>query len=263
MCAKGWGLNVIEATDICVSRGGNRILSDVSMTIDPGEFLCILGPNGAGKSTLLKVLCGEFQPDRGTVTLNGRSLSTYRPKELAARRGVLSQHTELAFSFTAAEVVSLANSNAQRSQRLEEWALGQVDLVEKFNQPYLTLSGGEKQRVHLARIFLQLRTHAVPDEPQFLILDEPTASLDPSFQQQVLKLARSAAKSGMGVLAVLHDLNEAMRFADRVGVLDDGNLVAEGRPETILSKDLVQNVYGVSVELVQRPDAAKPVVAFV
>lgn len=257
---------MIAANGITVRRDGKFLLDDVSLVLNPGTFHCILGPNGAGKSTLLKAICGEFAPDEGAVYLNGRPVMTLGPLDLAARRGVLSQHTELTFAFTVAEVVALGAAEAGRATEIIRWALDQTGLAGKAEQPYPTLSGGEKQRTHLARVLVQLRSHAASGqfagaENQYLILDEPTASLDLAFCRQVLDLAVASARSGLGVLAVLHDLNEAMRYADLVTVLSEGRVVATGSPAEVITARLVENVYGVPAEILPHPGGGTPIVA--
>lgn len=262
---------MIAANGITVRRAGQTLLDDVSLLLKPGSFHCILGPNGAGKSTLLKAICGEITPDKGAVFLNARPVHAYAPLELAARRGVLSQHTELTFAFTTAEVVALGVAAQVRSRALTDWALTdwalhQVGMAAKADQPYPTLSGGEKQRAHLARVLVQLRSHAAQEgmgerQPQYLILDEPTASLDLAYCRQVLEIAVAAARSGLGVLAVLHDLNEAMRYADLVTVLAKGRVVAAGAPVDVITADLVEAVYGVPAVIAAHPGNGVPIVA--
>ncbi|RED44177.1 heme ABC transporter ATP-binding protein [Aestuariispira insulae] len=249
---------MLKAHSISLTLGGRRLLADASLSVQPGEMLCLLGPNGAGKSTLIKMMTGEIQPDEGLVTLNETMLAHYHPAELADRRGVLSQHTDLAFGFTAAEVVALGDRRGTCVPEMIFWALDQVGMVTKARQEYPTLSGGEQQRVHLARVLLQLRLGHEAGKDQYLILDEPTASLDLAYQQRVLELARSLARDGLGVLAVLHDINQAMRFADRIAILKDGTVQAEGAPKAVATADRLSAVYGVHVDLLEDPVTGLP-----
>ena len=251
---------MIEVTDLSITLGRSRILDDISLTLRPGEVLGILGPNGAGKSTLLRTITGELTATDGEVRLNGQPLGSYSPAALAARRGVLSQHTELAFAFTAAEVVSLSSRDGRRATDMEAWALTQVDMAHKADQSYMTLSGGEQQRVHLARVLLQLRSHLPPEGPQYLLLDEPTASLDLAHQHQVLNLARRMAGPRLGVLAVLHDINQAVRYADLIMILQQGRLVAGGPPAEVVTAERIEAVYGIPVDVLPHPVNALPMV---
>lgn len=251
---------MLETENITVTLGRSTILQNVSLTLCPGETVGLLGPNGAGKSTLLKAMTGEVLPREGVVRLQGRPLPEFSPAELATRRGVLSQHTELAFAFTAAEVVSLATRDGRRAPDMETWALEQVDMAHKAAQPYTTLSGGEQQRVHLARVLLQLRSHRPADGPQFLLLDEPTASLDLAHQHQVLDLARRMAGPRMGVLAVLHDINQAVRYTDRLVIMEQGRIVSEGPPAEVVTAERIGSIYGIDVQIMPHPVTAQPVV---
>ena len=234
--------------DIVLARGGRRLLEDVSLALHPGTVTVVIGPNGAGKSTLLKVLAGELRPAQGRVTLEGRDIAAFPPAVLARRRAVLAQSTEVAFPFTVAEVVGigLMGAGAGGEARIEQ-ALARVDLAGFAARRIEHLSGGERQRVHLARVLAQLG--ASGEGPGFLLLDEPTSSLDLSHQLLVLDVARRHAQAGGGVLAILHDLNLAAMAADVLVVVEKGRIVAAGAPGEVLTDALLRTVFGVAARM--------------
>ncbi|WP_127091971.1 heme ABC transporter ATP-binding protein [Aquabacter cavernae] len=235
-----------EMRNVTVERSGRKLLSDVGLALQPGRVTVVVGPNGAGKSTLLKVLAGEMRADAGEVMLDGRPLSGFSPRALAQRRAVLAQHTEVAFAFSVAEVVSLGLSGAsaaQTTRRVEE-LLTAVDLPGFAARRYESLSGGERQRVHLARILAQLRTGG-SEAPGFMLLDEPTASLDLAHQLLVLQVARAHVATGGAVLAVLHDLNLAAMSADHLVMMKEGRVLASGPPAEVMTSALLLDAFGV------------------
>lgn len=239
--------------DIVLERGGRRLLDGVSLALHPGTVTVVIGPNGAGKSTLLKVLAGELRAARGRVTLEGRDIAALPPALLARRRAVLAQSTEVAFPFTVAEVVGigLMGAGAGVEARIEQ-ALARVDLAGFASRRIEQLSGGERQRVHLARVLAQLG--ASGEGPGFLLLDEPTSSLDLSHQLLVLEVARRHARAGGGVLAILHDLNLAAMAADVLVVVEKGRIVAAGPPASVLTDDLLRTIFGVAARMNAVPE---------
>lgn len=255
----------LSAREIDVWRGSRRILSRVSLEVRPGEFLAIVGPNGAGKSTLLGALAGEFPCQLGEVLLEGHPLSRWKPSERARQLGVLPQESSLVFGFTALEVVLLGRTPHGRGRESREEvrvalaALAETGARHLAARPYPTLSGGERQRVHLARVLAQLW-----DPPtrggRYLLLDEPTSSLDLAHQNLVLALAARFARQGGAVLAILHDLNLAARHAHRLAVLDHGRLVALGPPREVLQPELIAATFGIDVEVIEHPGSAAPLV---
>jgi iron complex transport system ATP-binding protein len=249
---------VLAATAVSARRGDRLVLDNVSCDARPGRVLAVLGPNGAGKSTLLRLLAGEFPPDSGAIAFASRPLSTWTPADLALRRAVVSQGSELAFPFTVLEVVRLGRTphpgrgDTPADLAACRAALAAVDLSDRAGQPYPTLSGGERQRVHLARALAQLAD--TPAGPRALLLDEPTASLDLSHQHASLALARDLAKrEHVAVLVILHDLNLALAYADDVLVLRDGRVAATGPVASTLTPALIREVFGVPARLVDLP----------
>ena len=222
--------------------GGKAILAAASLTVSPGKVVALIGPNGAGKSTLLRVMAGERRPTAGTVRLHGIDIARLRPRELARHRSVLAQSVALAFAFTVDEVVRLGlpgDVAEAEATTLARAALAEVGLAAERDRPVTSLSGGEQQRVHLARVLVQLRAPPADGRARYLLLDEPTASLDLAHQLLVLRLARAHAASGGGVLAVLHDLNLAAMIADEIVALDGGRVVAKGPPGAVINDRLL------------------------
>lgn len=258
---------MIEARDIAVEIHARRILDDVSLTLSAGELLAVLGPNGAGKSTLRKVLCGDLEPSRGSVLMNDRNLSDWSLPERARVRAVLPQDSTLNFPFTVTEVVLMGRAPHIRGTEsacdyeIARAALAAVDGAHLEGRLYPTLSGGERQRVHLARALAQIWERE-QNRARYLFLDEPTANLDPAHQHKTLKIARRFADEGAGVLIILHDLNLAAQYADRVLFLKDGRATACGTPPEVFTPALIRETFDVEASLVAHPFAARPLIVW-
>jgi iron complex transport system ATP-binding protein len=239
---------MISAEQITVTRDGRNLVDNISIELKPGQFTVVIGPNGAGKSTLMKAISGEMEPDRGSVTYHGTDIRLYKPADLARRRAVLPQAIQLAFPFTALEIVRMGAvaQGALNPTEQARQALSRVGLRGFESRPYSSLSGGEQQRVQFARALAQV-PHPVADGlPRALFLDEPTASLDIGHQIAVLEIARDFASAGGAVLAILHDLNLAAEFADHLVVLNHGRVVAEGPCLETVNDGMIASVYGIA-----------------
>jgi iron complex transport system ATP-binding protein len=245
-----------EATGITVRIGRKLLVDSVDLAVAPGKVVALIGPNGAGKSTLLRVMAGERQPDGGRVLLHGEDLAEAKPRQLARLRSVLAQSVSLAFPFTVDEVVTLGvpqDVTPARGNELTAAALAEVGLAGMGHRTATSLSGGEQQRMHLARVLVQLRAAPADGRARYLLLDEPTASLDLAHQLLVLRIARAHAKAGGGVLAVLHDLNLAAMVADEIVALDQGRVAARGTPEHVITDRLLAEVYRVDLKVGAAP----------
>lgn len=246
---------MILARDLLVRRGGRAVLDVPALEVAGGMLFGLVGPNGAGKSTLVRVLAGELRPDRGTVTWEGVKLAQVAPAELARRRAVLPQASVLGFPLRAEAVVQLGRiPHAGHATRLEDARAVAVAMqlagVEAFAQRMVQgLSGGEAQRVQLARVLAQL--HGAPAGRTALFLDEPTSSLDLAHAHAILRVAAERARAGGIVVAVLHDLAAAARWCDRVAVMEHGRVVACGAPVVVLDEATVSRIWAVEVRRVQ------------
>lgn len=241
---------MFEAVNVHLHRSGRPILNGVSIEVPPGEIVGLIGPNGAGKSTLLKAMSGEARTS-GEIRLDGRDISQWQPKQLARRRAVLSQHSELNFPLTSAEVVMLGRdphiSGRERDfdRKVVAGALDLVDAAHLAERSYPSLSGGEKQRVQLARVLAQIWDSA--GEPRYLLLDEPTSSLDIAHQHLTLEIARSCASQKTGVLIVLHDIALATAFCDRIYMMKGGEVHSAGRPAAVLNRGSILDVFNFDI----------------
>jgi len=238
---------MLEARNIHVRLGNTDILHGINMSAAKNQFTVVIGPNGSGKTTLLRALTGEIK-FAGNVCLNDIDIASARPPDLASIRGVLPQSANLSFPFTVHEVVRLGLTMGIQTEvnipvRIEE-ALAAVDMVGFGARLYQELSGGEQQRVQLARVLTQVWEPVFRGRPRCLFLDEPISSLDIKHQLQIMQIARRYADSGGGVVAVLHDLNLTGQFADHVVLMNNGLVHASGAPRQVLTSANLESVYG-------------------
>ena len=252
----------LEAQAVSCTIGGATLLHSLTARFATGAFTAILGPNGAGKSTLLSLLCGQRKASQGQVFLQNQTLDSYPAPALARRRALLPQDLSVAFDYTVQDVVELG-----RTPHRQQPSRGESDIVQRAMQAtgvlalahrvLNTLSGGERARAQLARVLAQIWEPAPDGQSRWLLLDEPTAALDVHHQHAVLRLARRwAHEHGVGVVAVLHDLNLALRYADQVLLLQDGQVQADGPPTQVLSADTVRRIWQVDVHPVLDADGS-------
>ncbi len=241
---------MLIAKNICVTLGKEQILHHVNFSAHAGEVTAIVGPNGSGKTTLLRAITADLEFS-GSVVISGRDVSKMKPYEQAAVRGVLSQSAGLAFPFNVLEVVRLGLTTGGEAQRedLPMLALERVGLTGFEEKYYQELSGGEQQRVQLARVLAQVWEPVVNNEPRWLFLDEPVASLDIGHQLMVMGLAEKYAQAGGGVIAVMHDLNLTAMFANRVALIDGGKIMAQGSPTVVMSEKNLSAAYGCQLRI--------------
>jgi iron complex transport system ATP-binding protein len=243
---------------------GKVLIADASLSLAEGEVTVIVGPNGAGKSTLLRLLTGEIKPAQGRVLIGDEALASIPPWRLAAKRAVMMQAARLAFPFTVREVVALGVAGIGRAmtasarENVVHEALVASDVAHLTARAYQTLSGGEQQRVQFARALAQLQAGRSLEQRQLLFLDEPVSSLDLRHQLALLDAATEIARSGVAVLAVLHDLNLALSYADRLIVVHDGRVAANGAADVVLTDTLLQSVFGVTLPLKATPPGGAP-----
>ncbi len=254
----------LRAHGVEVRAGASTLLRAVDLWLAPGEVGAILGPNGAGKSTLLSVLAGLRAPERGGVWLNGQPVTPARAPLLARQRAVLPQETAVAFDFRVHEVVSLGryphlNRPSRHEAAIVQAAMRATGVAALAPRSMASLSGGERARVQLARVMAQIwEADGADGAPRWLLLDEPTAALDLRHQHEALGTVRRwAREQGVGVLAVLHDPNLALRYADRAWVLEGGAVHASGRPARALHPERVRRVWQVQASAVRAPDGVR------
>jgi iron complex transport system ATP-binding protein len=242
---------VLEAQAVSLAVGGATLVDGIDLRINAGEMVAIVGPNGAGKSTLLRMLSGDLRPTKGRIALKQRDIDAYPPRLLAHHRAMLSQHVNVTFPFTVEEIVHMGAGDTGRAaaQKLVAAALGEVDLAPFAQRQLPTLSGGEQQRAHFARVLVQLACGEAQHGPGVLLLDEPTSSLDMRHQIDLVETARRRAQNGTAVIAVLHDLNLAMRFADRIVLLHRGRLAVDGGRADAITAETIRRILEVEVTI--------------
>lgn len=246
---------VLRVERASIQVNSRWLVRDVSFDLERGEVLAILGPNGAGKSTLLSALAGDLSLAEGVILLEERVLSTIKPIELARRRAVLPQQTFVQFAFTAREIVEMGRSAIDpdgADQLVVDRVLQETEAWTLQNRIFPTLSVGEQTRVSLSRVLAQ--------ETPFLLLDEPTAALDLRHQQLVMELARDLASRGAALIVVMHDLNLASSFADRILMMRDGRTAALGSPQDTLTETILSDVFGCRVAVMSHPESGLPLV---
>jgi iron complex transport system ATP-binding protein len=257
---------MIEAIGLSYSIGALEILQDVSLTVRPGEVVALVGPNGAGKTTLLRLLSGtDLVPSAGEITIDGTPLAELSPAGMARHRALLSQEQQLQADFPAFDVVLMGRTphvvgrEQPRDYQIAAAALSNMRAQPLADRPFTVLSGGEKQRIALARAGAQI-WEPLPSGNRYLLLDEPTNNLDLAHQHIALGRARDWASDGVGVVTVLHDLNLAAQYADRLVVLHTGRVVSTGSPREVLTQTLMRSVFLTDARIEDHPCLDCPLV---
>lgn len=242
---------MLTADSITYRVGAKPLIEDVSVSFAPGKLHVVVGPNGAGKSTLIKVLARLLRPQQGKVEYEGADVREAGEAELAKRRAVLSQAIEVAFPLTVREVVMMGRyphfggRPGPRDEQIVDEVMAQFDVTEFNQRNYQTLSGGERQRVNFARVLAQL--FDAGSSCRYLFLDEPLTFLDIRHQMDFLKkISKFTASPDVVTVGVVHDLNLAARFADQIVLLNEGRVVATGRPTDVLTADRIEEVFAVT-----------------
>ncbi len=249
---------MLEAENLYFNIAGIEIIKNISLTVAPGEFMVVIGSNGSGKSTLLSLLTGERAANSGKITLNNQAIESIPLKELAKIRAVLPQNSSLNFSFTAEEVVMMGRSPHKgagyaKDHQLTKEALEIVNALHLKDRMYTTLSGGESQRVQLARVIVQI-WEKQNNQERYLFLDEPTSALDLAHQHNTLKIAKQLAhRENIAVIAVLHDLNLTALYADKIAMMKYGKIIKTGTPDEVLQESLIQQAFDIKVKVMPHP----------
>jgi iron complex transport system ATP-binding protein len=261
---------MVELRGVGYRVGGVRILDDVSATFRRGRFNVVLGPNGAGKSTLLRLATGLAEPTSGDVCYGERPVGSLSPVERARMRAVLSQHVELAFPLPAADVVMMGRYPhydriaTTRDHEIVREALELVGMTHKREQPYPTLSGGERQKIQLARVVAQIWPYEQrsAEEHRYLFLDEPTSSLDVHYQLHLLNAAVDLLAHDCTVVAILHDLNVAFAYGEHFLLLENGRVALEAERAEDIPAELIERVFRVQARRIGEPGERRPLWQF-
>jgi iron complex transport system ATP-binding protein len=258
---------MLKAENIHYSIGKKLILNCISTQFNAGEFNMILGPNGSGKSTFLKIFSGEINKYTGNIFYEEEKISTLKKETLAKHRAVMSQQPELGFPLMVEEVVMMGRyphfnfSPNKKDENICNEVMERMNLLSFKERNYLTLSGGEKQRVQYARVLAQVWENPA-EGYRYLFLDEPLTSLDINFQQEFLQIAREFINANTVLIAVMHDVNLAIQYADRLFFLKNGQLVREGKPKDIITRELIKHVFDVDVAIIDNPVTDNPMIIF-
>ena len=241
--------------NISYKAGDVNILNDVSLSVEKGEIVSLVGPNGAGKSTLLNILTGDINPDSGEVFYENFNLNELNILDRSFYRSVMSQSQQIVFDFSVKEIIEMGwldKGNAQFSEHFDQAVLDissvcQLDnlLERKFNR----LSGGEQRRVHFARTLLQLWRPSDSMDPAYMLLDEPTANLDLYFEIKLMEIIKKKAVNNIGVFLILHDLNLAAKFSDKIALINKGKIVSYGTPREVLKPNILEEIYNLKMDV--------------
>jgi iron complex transport system ATP-binding protein len=254
---------MLEVKDIKYSIGNHQILDNISASFAPGKLTMIIGPNGSGKSTLLKIICNEITDYSGSVHYDSKLLTKHDNKDISKIRAVLSQQSDLAFPLSVEEVVMMGrypHFNFKPSDKdfdICQQALKQMNIETFRYRNYLTLSGGEKQRVHFARVLAQIWEQP-KDAHRYLLLDEPIASLDINYQHEFLRITKQVALQNTVTVAVIHDINLTLQYADYVILLNMGKIIASGLPAEVITPTNLYKVYGLKCRVIKDPELSFP-----
>ncbi|MGN6165801.1 MAG: heme ABC transporter ATP-binding protein [Flavisolibacter sp.] len=257
---------MLRAANISFKAGNKILLHDTSIHFAPGRFHVVMGANGAGKSTLLKLLAGDQKPSSGKIYFGHKELDQYSKKELATRRAVLSQHYNITFPITANEIVLMGRypyftaSPTRKDVLIQQEVMQLMQVADFAERDYNTLSGGEAQKVQMSRVLAQIWNDEKGEE-KILFLDEPVSHLDVKYQYQLLQTAKKLCSEHTTVIAVLHDINLAISFADSIVFMKAGKIVHEVDELAAINTAMIDEVFDVRSKIIY-PEGHKPVVIF-
>lgn len=258
---------MLRAENISFKVGNATLLKQTSVEFSPGKFHVIMGANGAGKSTLLKLLSGDMKPSGGTIVLEGKELSAYKKNILATKRAVLSQHYHLAFPITVEEVILMgrypyfATQPSANDIHICKEAMQLMDVTHLAQRDYTTLSGGEAQKVQMSRVLSQIWKNE-KEEREILFLDEPVSHLDVKYQHQLLRVAKDFCQRNTTIIAVLHDINLALNFADSMLLMKQGEINYRLENPSEINSSIIEDIFSVSSTIINHELYSKPIIVF-
>ena len=235
-----------------------EIVKDISIEIMPGELLTVLGPNGSGKSTLLKLISGDIAPTKGEIFIDSEPLKTISIKRRALKRSVMSQSQHIMYDFSVKDIIRMGWLNDLKNKsnflNILKDVSSECKISHLLNRSINNLSGGEQRRVHFARALIQLKNDLNNQDNKYMLLDEPTANLDISYELNLIKILKKEVSNGIGVFLILHDLNLALNFSDKIALLKEGRLVEFGQPMRIFNDKILSKIYDtpISVDLISK-----------
>lgn len=250
---------MISASNLKVGYEDKVIIENLNLEINKGEVVSIIGPNGCGKSTLLKSLSRMIKPLSGEVFLEGKRIKDLKGKLIAQKVCLLSQHNNAPMDLTVEELVYFGRiphkkwfeTKTNNDKEIVDWAIENTGLSKYKKTPIGALSGGERQRAYIAQALCQ--------KPDILLLDEPTTYLDISYQLELMELVREInEKFKITIVMVLHELNQASKYSDRLIIMKDGQIISDGRPNDVVNKDVIKKVYKIECDIDNDPQSNKP-----
>jgi iron complex transport system ATP-binding protein len=249
---------MLEVKNISYKIATKKIIDNISASFEPGLLHVIVGPNGSGKSTFLKIFSGEINPQEGMVYYDNKIISDIDKTSLAKFRAVMSQLPELHFPLRVDEVVMMGRyphfsfNPTKKDISICNEVMKELNVDAFAARDYLTLSGGEKQRIQFARALAQI-WETNNEAPRYLFLDEPVSSLDIHYQHQFLQKVQSLKKENIVLIAVLHDINLAMQYADRILFMKEGKIIRDGKVPDSISAELIKEVFDITVDIIDNP----------
>lgn len=250
---------MIDVQNVSLIIGKSFLVKEVSLMIRPGEFVVIMGPNGAGKSTLLKMMSGTILPTAGNILFKGEKISGYKTEVLARHRAVLSQHYHISFPLSVREMVMMGrypyfkNHPLPMDEVIVDNQMDKMEISHLRDRNYHTLSGGEAQKVHMSRVLAQIGDTSVTQE-KLLLLDEPVSHLDIKYQHQLLQEAKSLCRKQVAVAAVLHDVNLALKYADKIFFMKGGHIIRTLSKNEPITAELLKEVFDMNAAIFDMPD---------
>ncbi len=241
--------------NIFYRAGDVSILEDVSLSVEKNEIVSLVGPNGAGKSTLLNILTGDISPDSGDVFYEGQNLNDLNILDRSFYRSVMSQSQQIVFDFSVKEIIEMGwldRGNAEFSKHFDQ-AVSDIatlcQLKHLLNRKFNKLSGGEQRRVHFARTLLQLWRPSNSKDAAYMLLDEPTANLDLYFEIKLMDIIKNRTINNVGVLIIMHDLNLAAKYSDKIALISGGKIVEYGAPNEVLKSNILEKIYNLKMNV--------------